>query len=91
MENLPVMKASAESLGWRGICQATGNLPVTRASAESLGWRGKCQAMENLSVMKASAESLGTKENVRRRVICDEGLRRVSIGVKSAWRRGICL
>ena len=34
------MKASAESLGWRGICQATENLPVMKARAESLGWRG---------------------------------------------------
>ena len=45
-----MIKASAESLGWRGICQATGNLPVMKASTESLGhdeahlkgrtWRG---------------------------------------------------
>ena len=39
--NLPVLKAPAESLGWREICQAKGNQPVMKASAESLSWRGK--------------------------------------------------
>ena len=48
--NLPMMKASAKSLSWRGICQATGNPLVMKASVESLGhdealmtrctWRG---------------------------------------------------
>ena len=56
--NLPVMKASAESLGWRGKCQATGNLHVMKGPAESLGWQGIFPATGNLPVMKASDESL---------------------------------
>ena len=57
--NRPVMKASAESLGWRGICQATKNRPVMKAPAESLGWQRICRAPRNRPVMKAPAESLG--------------------------------